>query len=375
LPGLAVSQLALRHFRSYKSADLTADARPVALFGANGAGKTNILEAISLLSPGRGIRRAPLDEMGRAPERLGWKISAGFSGPQLAHEVETSAAPGSGARQVRVDGKPAPQLALGAVARILWLVPTMDRLWVEGAEGRRRFLDRMALSLYPDHGAAALGYERAMRERNRLLKDGVTDAAWYRALESQMAESGARLIENRKRTVACLMRAQGEAKTAFPIAELEIASQAENTVMDQDALQQIFAAGRTQDRMAGRTLNGPHRDDLKAVYTAKGTPARNCSTGEQKALLISVILANARAVAKDTGAAPILLLDEVAAHLDENRRAAFYDEICALGAQAWMTGTEASLFAALGKRALFLEVREGIDGSEIVGLSGPEAAA
>jgi len=341
------------------------DAGPVALFGANGAGKTNILEAISLLSPGRGLRRANLDEMTRTPESLGWKITAGLDSLGHQHEIESRFQPNT-SRQVRIDDKSAAQNALGRLARIIWLVPAMDRLWLEGAEGRRRFLDRMALSLFPDHADLSLVYEKSMRDRNRLLKDGVGDAAWYRALEAQMARAGAGIIENRDATLDRIAMAQDGASTAFPAATLSLVSHNDMPApKSQEALIAALAANRTQDMAAGRTLIGPHRVDLGAVYRAKGVAAKLCSTGEQKALLISLILANARALADEFAAPPIILLDEIAAHLDKDRRAALYDEICALGAQAWMTGTEAALFDALGSRAQMFEVRDTENGSEI----------
>jgi len=352
--GLAITSLSLSHFRSHRAARMVFDGRPVALVGANGAGKTNILEAVSLLSPGRGLRRAGADEIARKPEALGWKVSAELRGVGGFHEVETWAEPGA-ARQVRVDGKAAMQVSLGRIARMVWLVPAMDRLWIEAAEGRRRFLDRMTMSFFPEHADAVLTYEKAMRDRNRLLRDQVTDAAWYAALEAQMAGAGGAIISNRATAVARLGAAQDGAETAFPRADLAIIGPEGEASGD---LTHAFAEGRRRDMAAGRTLAGPHRADLAAVYAAKGVAADQCSTGEQKALLISLILANARALAADLGAAPILLLDEVAAHLDAARRAALYDELCALGAQAMMTGTGAELFNTLGNRAQTFEVAE-----------------
>lgn len=343
--GLAILSLALSHFRSHRAARLQFDGRPVALVGVNGAGKTNILEAVSLLSPGRGLRRAGSDELAQRPAAIGWKVAAAVSGLSAAHKLETWAEPGA-ARQVRIDGKAAPQLALAQILRMVWLVPSMDRLWIEGAEGRRRFLDRMVLSFAPDHGEAVLTYEKAMRDRNRLLKDQVTDPFWYAALESQMASSGAVISANRAAAVLRLAAAQEGAETAFPRADLTILHPEE----DHGDLAQALADSRRRDMAAGRALVGPHRADLAAVYTAKGVAADLCSTGEQKALLISLMLANARALAADLGRPPILLLDEVAAHLDAGRRAALYEELCALGAQAIMTGTEPGLFDSLGNR-------------------------
>ena len=358
MAGCALTALRLTQFRSHEVTRIAADARPVAIFGANGAGKTNILEAVSLLSPGRGLRGASGDEIARRPGAHGWKVAAEAVSLGQMHEVETWAEPG-GARQVRIDGKAAPQVALGRLLRVLWLTPAMDRLWIEGAEGRRRFLDRMVLSLEPGHAEAVLSYDKAMRERNRLLKDDVTDPAWYGALEAQMAASGAQVHANRVSARARVSAAQEGAETAFPAAELALLGPDGGEMPEgEEALARAFSDGRPRDRAAGRTLTGPHRADLGATYAEKGVPARQCSTGEQKALLISLVLANARALDSETGAAPILLLDEVAAHLDAGRRGALYDEITALGAQAWMTGTGRELFEELGDRAQLFEMSE-----------------
>jgi DNA replication and repair protein RecF len=356
--GLAIKALQLSQFRSHTRTQLVFDGRPVAISGPNGAGKTNILEAISLLSPGRGLRRAGADELARRAGGVGWKVAADVAGLGADHQIEIWAEQGS-ARAVRIDSKAATQTALGRILRVLWLVPAMDRLWLDAAEARRRFLDRMALSLMPDHAEAVLAYEKAMRERNRLLKDQVHDQHWYSALEAQMAQHGAQIRDNRAQALAQIAAAQ-TARGPFPVADLAIVGD------DAQDLWHALAAGRGRDLAAGRSLIGPHRADLQAVYAAKSVPADQCSTGEQKALLISLILANARAIAQDTGAAPILLLDEVAAHLDPNRRAALYDEICALGAQALMTGTEASLFDSLGARAQNIHVTEADGQSHIM---------
>ncbi len=356
---LAVTGLRLAHFRSHRAARLGLSGRPVAIFGPNGAGKTNILEAVSLLSPGRGLRRAAADEIARREDGVGWKLAAEVASPHQLHEVETWAEPG-GARQVRIDGKAAPQVALGRIARIVWLVPAMDRLWTEGADGRRRFLDRIAMSFEPAHADAVLEYEKAMRERNRLLREEAGDTRWYGAIEAQMAAAAVTIRANRSGALARLAAAQDGAETAFPSADLSLVD------TDETDLAAALAASRGADLKAGRTLLGPHRADLAAVYAAKGIPADQCSTGEQKALLLSLILANARALAGDFGAPPIVLLDEVAAHLDADRRAALYAEICALGAQAWMTGTEVELFEALGGAGEYLEVSESGGLSEVI---------
>lgn len=357
MSGIYLSSLKLSHFRSHKRSVLTLDERPVALHGMNGVGKTNLIEAVSLVSPGRGLRRASAAEMVRRPESLGWKVSGILHSLGFAHEVEIWSEEGA-SRQTRIDGKLAAQVALGRLARVLWLIPSMDRLWIEATEGRRRFLDRMTMSFVPEHAEVTLSYERAMRERNRMLKDQVRDGHWYVALERQMAGAGIAIHENRLFALARLADAQRGAATAFPVADLELVpteGDMPETVADfRDALSE----SRFRDLSAGRTLVGPHRADLHGVYAAKGIAARDCSTGEQKALLVSLILANARALADGFGAPPILLLDEVAAHLDAGRRAALYDEICDLGAQAWMTGTGPELFDELGARAQHVEVSE-----------------
>jgi len=356
-----IETLGLSHFRSHRAARLVLDGRPVALVGPNGAGKTNLLEAVSLLSPGRGLRRAAAEDLARRPERLGWKVGAAVRGLAGAHELETWAEPGE-PRQLRIDGKPAPQAALGRILRILWLVPAMDRLWIEPAEGRRRFLDRMTLSFAPEHAEQSLTYEKAMRDRNRLIRDGIADPHWYAALETQMAAAGAAITGNRRAALARIARAADPA-SAFPVATLAL-TDPDGAEAPQD-LARALAESRPRDMAAGRSLVGPHRADLLARYSAKDMPADQCSTGEQKALLVSLVLANARALADDLGHAPILLLDEIAAHLDATRREALYDEICALGAQALMTGTDADLFQALGPRGQRLALAEDRAGSHI----------
>jgi DNA replication and repair protein RecF len=336
----AVTRIRLSHFRSHRGLTLALEPGPVAVFGANGAGKTNLIEAVSLLSPGRGLRGAAAEEMARAPERIGWKVAAEVAGRAVATWSE-----GAG-RSVEIDGKPAAQTALGGVVRVLWLTPAMDRLWSEAAGERRRFLDRVTLSLVPEHGEVAIGYDRALRERNRLIRDEVRDPGWFEAVEAQMAGFGARLHANRTAALARLAAVPTEGD--FPRAELALEAEGPR---DQAGLAAALRAGRGRDVAAGRTLVGPHRDDLAAVFAAKGVPARLCSTGEQKALLISMVLANAAAVAAEAGP-PVLLLDEVAAHLDAERRAALYAAVGRLGVQAWMTGTGAELFEGLEAQRL-----------------------
>ena len=361
---LALTGLTISHFRSHKLVRMSLDGRPVAIHGPNGAGKTNILEAVSLFSPGRGMRRASAAEMTRRPEALGWKLTGVLNAQGRTYEIETWSE-GGGARQVRIDGKAASQIDLGKLARVVWLVPSMDRLWIEGAEGRRRFLDRIALSFDPAHAEASLTYEKAMRERNRLLKEQVRDAHWYAALEGQMAETGHRIHAARISALELLRAAQEQAETAFPSAALELVQSEGSMPETAEDFREALDESRFRDLAAGRSLVGPHRSDVYGVFAAKGVPAKDCSTGEQKALLVSLILSNARALAGMVGAPPIVLLDEVAAHLDAGRRAALYDEICALGAQAWRTGTGPELFSELEGRAQSLIVTEGDQGSVV----------
>ena len=294
-------------------------------------------------------------EMARFPDGVGWKVTARLND----HHIETWCENGSG-RQVKIDEKPAPQVALGQLSAVVWLTPAMDRLWTEGADGRRRFLDRIAMSFRPGHGEAALVYEKAMRERNRLLKEQVTDAHWYGALEAQMAGAGARIDSGRRDALEMILAAQAGAETAFPRADLALVGPdgTDALIWTDHDLAAAFAASRNLDLKAGRTLVGPHRADLHALFVTKGTRARDTSTGEQKALLISIILANARALINAGRGAPILLLDEIAAHLDEDRRESLYQEILAVGAQAWMTGTGAEMFEPIQRNAQFLSIRD-----------------
>ena len=346
---MTLSHLHLSQFRSWARLELTADRRPVAIHGSNGAGKTNILEAVSMLSPGRGMRGAAPGDQARKGADLGWQIRARIGDRQ----VQTRALPGQ-PREVAIDDKPATQIALGGLIRVIWLVPAMDRLWSDAPEVRRRFLDRVTLSFTPGHAEDALAYDKAMRERNRLLRDEVRDAGWYRALETQMADTGAAITRNRLDAIARISAAQHGARTAFPAAALTLLP-GEGNACDPDpaSIAARLAEARARDMAAGRTLTGPHRADLGAHWGPQAMPAALSSTGEQKALLLSLILANARALDAET---PVLLLDEVAAHLDADRRAALYDEVCALNAQSFLTGTGPELFDALRGRAQFLSV-------------------
>ncbi len=360
---LAVTRLSLTNFRSYAAGEIAVSGAPVVLAGPNGAGKTNVLDAISLLSPGRGLRGAKLAEhtrKGPVPGDTLWAVAATVTRAGTDHEIGTGLTQASPARQVRLNGAPAAGSAdLGEIVQLVWLTPAMDRLFIESAGGRRRFLDRLVLGFDAGHARAATRYETAMRERARLLKYGPRDPAWLDGLENEMAESGAQIAQARAHTVERLSRALAErgAAGAFPAASLSLTD--ERHLAGADALRALFAASRLRDAEAGRTLAGPHTTDLAVRHTAKRADARDCSTGEQKALLISIMLADARELARAReGCAPILLLDEIAAHLDAMRRAALFEEIHALSAQAWMTGTDLSLFE--GARADIFEVRDGV---------------
>ncbi|MFQ5565578.1 MAG: DNA replication/repair protein RecF [Paracoccaceae bacterium] len=379
---LAVLSLKLAQYRSYDLCAIETGGASVALYGPNGAGKTNILEAVSMLAPGRGLRRAGAGEVIRRPGGTGWRVRAEVATPAGVIEIATGVEGAETARRsVEIDGKPATQTALGSHVRMVWLTPAMDQLWLDAAGDRRRFLDRIALGFEPGHAEVSLTYEKAMRARNRLLKEPGwgpgSNGAWLAGLEAQMARAGARIARTRSASLIRLTAAQNGGqtgpKTLFPRAELSILGDMESRfsralcagddldqleVEEAASLSRALASSRPRDAAAGRTLTGPHRSDLEAVYAAKEMPAAACSTGEQKALLISLCLANARALAETTGAAPILLLDEVAAHLDGARRRALFAEIEALGAQAWVTGTAAGLFEGLGGDAIRLGVSE-----------------
>lgn len=343
----------------------------VVLHGDNGAGKTNLLEALSLLSPGRGLRRATYGDMVRAGGHEGFAVHARLDGPSGETEIGTAAgrAEGAeGARRVRIDGANARSAdELLDYLRLVWLTPAMDGLFTGPAGDRRRFLDRLVLTIDPAHGRRALDYEKAMRGRNRLLTDDRPDARWLDAIEHELAESGVAIAAARAEAMQLLaaMTAAVPEESPFPRAATALAGWPEDEIATRPALdieeefRRRLRDGRGRDSAAGRTLDGPHRSDLIVRHAPKDMPAELCSTGEQKALLIGIVLAHARLVANVAGFAPILLLDEIGAHLDERRRAALFAIIDDLNAQAFMTGTDATLFSALGNKAQFLHVSGG----------------
>ncbi len=350
---MAVARLTLTDFRSYAALGLAASPGFVVLTGENGAGKTNLLEAVSLLAPGRGLRGATLGEMARSAGAGGFAVAARLADGTEIGTGATAAAPER--RVVRINGAGTAATALAERISVLWLTPAMDRLFAEGAGGRRRFLDRLVLALEPGHGHHAARYEAAMRARNKLLAEPEgADPAWLAALEAGMAEHGGAIAAARAACVALLEdRLAAEPDGPFARASLTLAG------WTQGDLAAELRAGRGRDAAAGRTLAGPHRTDLAVVHRAKRQPAERCSTGEQKALLLGIVLAHADLVAARVGRAPVLLLDEVAAHLDPVRRAALFDRLAAGGGQVWMSGTEPALFGGLPDDALHLRVAAG----------------
>ncbi len=369
-----MTRLTLRNFRSYAEVELSVSGRPVVLAGPNGAGKTNLLDAISLLSPGRGLRGAKLAEHVRRGPSVSsdalWAVAANVARGGEIYEVGTglTLGPNGGERrQVKLNGAPAQNSTdLGELVQMLWLTPAMDRLFIEGVSGRRKFLDRLVLGFDANHARTSTRYETAMRERARLLKFGPRDPAWLDGLEGEMAEAGIAMTISRAETVARLnlaLAARGEAG-AFPSAQLALDGETDLLLAEHGegalvALRERLARARIRDAEAGRTTFGPHLTDLSVRHTQKRTHARECSTGEQKALLISIVLADAWELAKaQDGHAPLLLLDEIAAHLDSRRRAALFEEIVALGAQAWMTGTDPEIFAPMRANADLFEVAD-----------------
>lgn len=367
---IGVTRLTLTDFRAYARLRLDVDLRPVVLTGPNGAGKTNLLEALSFLSPGRGLRRARLSEITRedAPGAPfgGWAVAAKVHGPLGDVTIGTGREAGEADRRtVHIDGETArSQGQLGDIVTALWLTPDMDRLFQEGASARRRFLDRMVFGLDPAHAGRTGAYETAMRQRNRLMRDGRMDRAWLDGLEEAMASHGVAVAAARRDLMQRLSAALGDAEGPFPRAEAALDGVVE-TWLDampaleaEDRLRALLAGNRRRDSEAGVTTEGPHRTDLLVRHAGKNVPADRCSTGEQKAVLIALVLAQARVQAELRGMAPMLLLDEVAAHLDDIRRRALFDRLDALGAQSWLTGTDHALFAAFGERAQFLTVKD-----------------
>ena len=377
-PKVWIERLSLTNFRSYSSLSLITGSAPVVLLGANGAGKTNLLEAVSLLAPGQGLRRAPMSLLARQGGAGDWAVAARLHRADDVFEVGTGRQAASNgddgnrtARIVRIDG--VTQSGSGALAdlvEMVWLTPASDGLFTGPAAERRRFLDRLVLCFDPAHRTRANQFERAMRQRNRLFENGVFDQSQFAGLEKVMAEAGVAVAAARLDAVAAIA-AVAERRRArapdspFPWARTWLEGRLEKGLEEapavdvEDAYAQRLAETRERDRAAGRTLSGPHRTDLIVEHGPKGMPAHLCSTGEQKTLLIGLVLAHAEmARARRDDCTPILLLDEIAAHLDVDRRAALFDEILMLGTQAWMTGTDRTAFEGLEDRASFFQVAD-----------------
>ncbi len=357
----AVTRLTVTAFRCYGHARIAADEGPQVLIGPNGAGKTNLLEALSFLAPGRGLRGARLGEIDRRGGSGPWAVAATFDGPAGAVEIgtgrDTQAADAGNRRIVRIDGTNVGQAALSRVLSVLWVTPDMDRLFVVSAGDRRRFIDRLVYGFDAAHAGRVGSYEQAMRERARLLREGRGDASWLAALEAQMAEHGVAIAAARVEAAARLDAATRLGVGPFPRAAVAVAGTVEDcldtvpALAAEDRLRGLLRDNRGRDAETGGAFDGPHKSDLAVHHVDRDMPAALCSTGEQKALLLALVLAHARLHAVDRQVAPVLLLDEVAAHLDAERREALYDEIYALGAQAWLSGTDAALFEAFGARA------------------------
>ena len=377
----AVTRLKLSNFRSYRALDLACGEGSVALVGPNGAGKTNILEAISLLAPGRGLRRAAHAELARipgdgSPGDSSWAVAADVSGAEGEARLGTGVEPGAGegGRRCRVDGASVSSAGVFSQhLRLVWLTPDLDGLFRGSASDRRRFLDRLVTAADPEHAGRAAGLERALRSRNRLLEEPAPDARWLDAVERELAELGVAVAAARAETVARLsglIAETADPNSPFPAAtlaldgtlEAELGGSPASAV--EDAYRVRLGRARPRDRAAGRTLEGAHLGDLVVRHAPKDMPAAKCSTGEQKALLVGLVLAHARLIARLDGLAPVVLLDEVAAHLDPVRREALFSALEALSAQSWMTGADPQAFSDIGDRARRFAVSGG-DVSEI----------
>ena len=367
-----VRRLTLTNFRNYHAATLEADAASIVLYGLNGAGKTNLIEAISFLAPGRGLRRATLEEVAFQEGDGSWAVAAEVEGAlglaTLGTGIEGAPEDGAAAqRKCRIDREPVGSAAAFADhLRIVWLVPAMDSLFVGAPSERRRFLDRLALAVDAEHASRVNALERALRSRNRLLTEPRPDPHWLDAVEHETAELAVAVAGLRAEAVRRLDAVlAGRQDSEFPPVEIALDGWMEKLVPAHPAIEieeryrALLRDNRSRDAAAGRTLDGPHLTDLAVVYKRKSIAAAEASTGEQKALLIGLVLAHARLITEMTASVPVLLLDEVVAHLDPARRAALHTELAQLGAQVWMTGADPALFAEIKGKAAMVEVRAG----------------
>ena len=373
---LAVKRLSLTDFRCYRQIRIETDRRPVVLTGVNGAGKTNILEAISFLIPGRGLRRAKLADIARrqtadeSPDTMsadGWAAAATLTVGDMNLEIGTGCEAGGGNKRViKIDGSvKKSQAELGRYTSAQWLTPQMDRLFLEGASGRRRFVDQLIYGLDPEHAGPVAAYEHSMRSRNKLLREGKNDPAWLDSIEDSMARHGIAIAARRQAAVNRLRAVIHRGYGVFPGANIAMSGALENWLESdpalavEDRLRQSLSESRSQDIESGASSFGPHKSDLTVYHSGTGMEAALCSTGEQKALLIGIVLAAARLQTEERGHAPLLLLDEIAAHLDETKRQSLFEIIALLGAQAWMTGTDEKIFVPLGSGAQRFLVADG----------------
>jgi DNA replication and repair protein RecF len=368
-----IHRLGLTHFRNYRAAQLQTRGDVVVLVGPNGAGKTNCLEAISFLSPGRGLRRATLEDVADNQGDGSWAVSAEIEGAlglaTLGTGIDPAGSEGAAtSRRCRIDREPVGSAtAFGDHLRMVWLTPSMDGLFMGAASERRRFFDRLVLAIDSEHSSRVSALDRSLRSRNRLLEVRNYDDHWCDAIERETAELAVAVAATRGQTatkLAAMLRARGEA-SAFPSAQIMLDGWMENALGSEpataveDRYRQILRDSRARDAAAGRTLDGPHLTDLQVIYAPKSMPARDASTGEQKALLIGLVLAHANLVAEMTGITPLLLLDEVVAHLDPGRRAALFNELAKLGAQVWMTGADPAAFSDIGTSGEIFDVDSG----------------
>jgi DNA replication and repair protein RecF len=368
-----IHRLTLTHFRNYRAAGIAARGDMVALVGPNGAGKTNCLEAISYLSPGRGLRRATLEDVADNQGDGSWAVSAEVEGTlglaTLGTGIDAPRDDAQGTnRRCRIDREPVGSAtAFGDHLRMVWLTPAMDGLFMGAASERRRFFDRLVLAIDGEHSSRVSALERSLRSRNRLLEVRNFDDHWCDAIERETAELAVAVSAMRGETavkLAAMLRARGES-SAFPSAQIALDGWMENALLTEpataveDRYRQVLRESRLRDAAAGRTLDGPHLTDLQVVYAPKNMPARDASTGEQKALLIGLVLAHATLVAETTGIVPLLLLDEVVAHLDPNRRSALFGELAKLGAQVWLTGADPAAFGEIGASGEIFDVENG----------------
>lgn len=366
---LSLSRLTLTNFRNYGEMRVEVDHAPVVLTGPNGSGKTNLLEAISLLVPGRGLCRAAPTEWQNNRQTEPWAIAVEMDAPSGQMKIATGRdpdKPDGERRVVLIDGRPTrSQQTLAQHVAMAWITPDMDRVLAEGPSARRKLLDRMAYSFDPAHAGRVSRYEKALRERLRLLRDGIADAAWLGSLEEEMAASGVAIAAARRHLLRQLQTAMLETESAFPQADMMLRGMAEEALDDQPALlvedrmKAALARTRGEDAQTGTCAVGPHRSDLLVVHRARACPAELCSTGEQKALLVAMMLAYVRTLTAARGMKPLFLLDDITAHLDAARRGALFEEITTLGVQAWLTGTDEEAFAGLLPHARHFEVEGG----------------